>query len=131
MTPEEGPLVEGKKPKVVAHMLDAERAMEMAEGCIAAQKNPDTEHLSEYVCEVCGLTEVLTEEEAYKAGWDYPPFIGAWRILSPRTCPGCPIVHTAYWYILNRTPEDTDPVPDRHLKTIIRIMEEGPSVATA
>ncbi len=26
-----------------------------------------------YVCESCGKTEVMTPEEAFEAGWDYPP----------------------------------------------------------
>ncbi len=26
-----------------------------------------------YVCESCGKTEIMTPEEAFEAGWDYPP----------------------------------------------------------
>ena len=31
-----------------------------------------------YTCEVCGKTAVLTPEEAYQSGWDYPPFMGSY-----------------------------------------------------
>lgn len=26
-----------------------------------------------HICEVCGSEGILTPEEAYRAGWDYPP----------------------------------------------------------
>ena len=26
-----------------------------------------------HICEVCGKTEILTPEEAFNEGWDYPP----------------------------------------------------------
>ena len=52
-----------------------------------------------YICEVCGKREVLTQEEAYYAGWDYPPFLGKYGVLSPRTCPCCPINKTVCWKI--------------------------------
>ena len=29
-----------------------------------------------YICEVCGKVEILTTDEAFEKGWDYPPFIG-------------------------------------------------------
>lgn len=45
-----------------------------------------------YVCEVCGNTEIMTPEEAYQEGWDYPPFMGSYGVVSARTCPRCPTV---------------------------------------
>ena len=30
-----------------------------------------------HICEVCGKTEILTSEESFNAGWDYPPRMGA------------------------------------------------------
>lgn len=30
-----------------------------------------------HICEVCGREEILTPEEAYRAGWDYPPKMGS------------------------------------------------------
>lgn len=29
-----------------------------------------------HICEVCGKTEILTPEEAFNDGWDYPPRMG-------------------------------------------------------
>ncbi len=31
-----------------------------------------------HVCESCGKTEVMTPEEAFEAGWDYPPRGPVW-----------------------------------------------------
>ena len=76
-----------------------------------------------YVCEVCGIEAELTEAEAYESGWDYPPFIGAWGIVSPRTCPNCPMTETAWWYLIKNGGED---VPEKHRKTIERIIIEQP-----
>lgn len=38
----------------------------------------------------------MTPEEAYESGWDYPPFMGAYGVVSPRTCPDCPMLDTAW-----------------------------------
>ena len=29
-----------------------------------------------HICEVCGKTEIMTPEEAFNYGWDYPPRMG-------------------------------------------------------
>lgn len=84
-----------------------------------AQENPDREHLSHYVCETCDAEADLTEAEAYQAGWDYPPFIGMWGIVSPRTCPNCLIDTTAYWAIISG-----QPLTEKHQATVRRIMGE-------
>lgn len=92
----------------------------------------DTETLNTYLCEVCGREENCSEEEAYANGWDYPPFIGVWGIISPRTCPNCLIDSTAYWFLINRKAEDQSPIPENHMNTIKRILAEegGPSLGT-
>ena len=28
-----------------------------------------------HICEVCGKEEILTPEEAFEKGWDYPPMM--------------------------------------------------------
>ena len=76
-----------------------------------------------YECEVCGLTVSLTEAEAYESGWDYPPFIGAWGLISPRTCPDCVMTDTAWWWIMHHRGE---PLPDKHQRTVLRIQDERP-----
>lgn len=53
-----------------------------------------------YVCEVCDREDDLTEDEAFNAGWDYPPFIGAWGVVSPRTCGDCGIEKTVWWALV-------------------------------
>lgn len=50
-------------------------------------------------CEVCGKTEVLTSEKAYRKGWDFPPRMGAWGVISPRTCNACPTNQTVWWAV--------------------------------
>lgn len=52
-----------------------------------------------YICEVCGRTETLTSMEAMKRGWDYPPYMGEYGIISPRTCCDCSIMDTVWFAI--------------------------------
>lgn len=85
------------------------------------QKNPDTTTINEYICEVCGKVENLTEKDAFESGWDYPPFMGIWGVVSPRTCGDCLIDKTAYWHLLTKGSED---IPEHHMTTIKRILEE-------
>lgn len=47
-------------------------------------------------CEVCGKEELLTSEEAFRTGWDFPPRMGVWGVVSPRTCGQCPINATVW-----------------------------------
>ncbi len=92
-------------------------------------KEETVDPVSRYECEVCGKVETLTDREAFEAGWDYPPFIGTWGIISPRTCGDCGIEKSAYWFILKRTAEDMENIPEQHVNTIKRILAEvgGPS----
>lgn len=46
---------------------------------------------------MCGVEEVLTPQETFEAGWDYPPRMGYFGVVSPRTCPHCPMVSTVWW----------------------------------
>lgn len=75
----------------------------------------------QYVCEVCDKRQVLTETAAFDAGWDYPPFIGEWGVVSPRTCGGadCGIDRTAYWALMTGKP-----LTDQQQDTVQRILEE-------
>ena len=52
-----------------------------------------------HYCEVCGRREQLTAKEAHAAGWDYPPNIGYFGLLGPRTCPDCALTDTLYWKV--------------------------------
>lgn len=50
-----------------------------------------------HVCEACGLTLALTPDEAFESGWDYPPRMGVFGVVSPRTCGDCRINQTLWW----------------------------------
>jgi hypothetical protein len=47
-------------------------------------------------CESCGREGLLNSHAAYEAGWDFPPNMGAWGVISPRTCPNYSIKKTAW-----------------------------------
>ena len=52
-----------------------------------------------HYCEVCGKKEFITADEAHENGWDYPPYIGYFGMLGPRTCGDCLLKDTLYWKI--------------------------------
>jgi hypothetical protein len=52
-----------------------------------------------HYCEVCGKKEFITADEAFNGGWDYPPQIGSFGMLSPRTCGDCTMENTLYMKI--------------------------------
>lgn len=80
-----------------------------------------------HVCEVCGRDEILTPEEAFDAGWDYPPKMGTFGIVSQRTCPRCPINKTVWWKIAveHKSPST---LPDEDKAVIERILHEPESI---
>lgn len=49
-----------------------------------------------HYCEVCGKKEYISADEAYNTGWKYPPKIGTFGLLGPRTCGQCSITSTLY-----------------------------------
>lgn len=52
-----------------------------------------------HYCEVCGKKEFITAEEAFENGWDYPPNIGQFGLIGPRTCGDCQMTDTLYWKV--------------------------------
>lgn len=72
-----------------------------------------------HICEVCGKEETLTPQEAFEAGWDYPPDFGQFGVLSPRTCPNCGIQDTAWFAFMSGKP-----ITEKHRQTIERIKNE-------
>lgn len=52
-----------------------------------------------HYCECCGKKSFITAEQAFNEGWDYPPQIGSFGLLGPRTCGDCRITDTLYWKI--------------------------------
>lgn len=76
-----------------------------------------------HICEVCGKKEFLTSEEAFNKGWDYPPNIGSFGAISPRTCPNCSINDTLWFeLVINKT--SVDDLSKNHKKTLLRIKKE-------
>lgn len=79
------------------------------------------------VCEVCGRIEVLTPEEAYQQGWDYPPYMGAFGVISARTCPNCSIMDTA-WAAMVIEKKALWELTEHQRETINRILAEPDSL---
>lgn len=52
-----------------------------------------------HYCEVCAKKELITAEKAFNDGWDYPPNMGDFGLLGPRTCGGCLLKDTLFWKI--------------------------------
>lgn len=52
-----------------------------------------------HYCEVCGKKEFITAQDAYDSGWDYPPHMGHFGLLGPRTCGKCRLKDTLFWKI--------------------------------
>lgn len=79
-----------------------------------------------HICEVCGKTEVLTPEEAYDLGWDYPPMVGSFGIVSARTCPNCSINETIWWKFITKG-SNVD-LSEKEKETLDRIINEPKSI---
>ena len=80
-----------------------------------------------HVCEVCGKSEILSPQEAFDAGWDYPPRMGSFGVLSPRTCGNCAMTDTLYWKLTTGEKSGED-LTENQLETIHRIMGEPESL---
>lgn len=80
-----------------------------------------------HVCEVCGRREILTPEEGYAEGWDYPPFMYPFGVLSPRTCPSCSLMDTAYWAIAAKG-SAFEALTKSQKKAVLRILSEPESI---
>ena len=84
------------------------------------------EHAFEHWCEECGRTELLTPQEAYEQGWDFPPRMGQRGVISPRTCGSCPITATVWWVMAIDKATIDDLTPGQR-KVIARILHELPA----
>lgn len=52
-----------------------------------------------HYCEVCGRKEFITAQDAFDSGWDYPPNMGHFGLLGPRTCGSCLLTDTLFWKV--------------------------------
>lgn len=85
------------------------------------------QHSFWHICEICGKRELLTPEEAFEQGWDYPPRMGTFGVLSPRTCGSCAMVDTLYWKIITGELSSQD-LDERQTETFLRIQGEPESL---
>lgn len=65
-----------------------------------------------HICEACGKKEFMTAEAAFIKGWDYPPKMGKFGVIGPRTCGDCGIEQTVWWNIV-KSGEDMKPAEDK------------------
>jgi len=80
-----------------------------------------------HICENCGKEELLTSDEGHVSGWDYPPRLGTFGIVSPRTCGDCGIETTLWWTIcMKKTP--ITQLSKKQLGTLWRIQTEPESI---
>lgn len=79
-----------------------------------------------HYCECCGQKKFMTPQEAFDEGWDYPPKMGVYAVISPRTCGKCSITDTVWWK-LNMNKEQKillEDLSDREKTVINRIIFE-------
>ena len=79
------------------------------------------------ICEVCGRKEILTPQEAFDQGWDYPPMMGHFGVLSPRTCPNCNMMDTV-WAAITMLGKRAEDLTDEQQQVIVRIVSEPDSI---
>ncbi|WP_353892908.1 hypothetical protein PRVXH_002298 [Proteinivorax hydrogeniformans] len=80
-----------------------------------------------FVCEACGQKMIMTPAEGYKAGWDYPPYMYPFSVISPRTCNKCGIEKTVWWEICMKH-KTFEELTDSQKETIERIYREPESI---
>ena len=81
-----------------------------------------------YICENCEKIGLYhNEEEAFKDGWDYPPKMGNYRVLSPRTCGQCSIDTTLYWAIHTGKIKSAHEMTPKQKATLLRILDKPDS----
>jgi|LakMenEpi03Aug12_release.lakeMendotaPanAssembly.Ray.scaffolds.fasta_scaffold893026_1 hypothetical protein len=89
-----------------------------------------TEPRLRHICEVCNRTEILTPAAAFEAGWDYPPRMGAYGVVSPRTCGDCGMAGTV-WAAVAMQGKGPDDLTDAQRATLARIAGEPESIMVA
>jgi hypothetical protein len=80
-----------------------------------------------HICEICGLDEILTPDEAFEAGWNYPPRMGHFCTISDRLCPKCPSQETIWWIVMMEC-RSADALTDRQRAAVDRMLTEPESL---
>ena len=86
------------------------------------------EHKLIHICEVCGLSKSMTSEQAFNEGWDYPPRMGMFGILSPRTCGNCTIEKTLWMAVPSGKIKTLEDMTLEQRVVLARIQNEPDSI---
>jgi hypothetical protein len=82
-----------------------------------------------HICEVCLRDEILSPDEAFASGWDYPPRMGHFGIISPRLCPDCPTPDTVWWALMMMPGGGSaDALTERQRAAVARMLAEPESL---
>ena len=81
-----------------------------------------------HICEVCGKTEILTPEQAFNEGWDYPPRMGMFGVVSPRTCGDCSVVGTLWMALQSGKVKSISDMSPKQRAVLERIQNEPASI---
>ncbi len=84
-----------------------------------------------HICEVCGKAKIMTSEEAFNEGWDYPPRMGTFGIVSPRTCGDCSIMDTLWMALISRKIKSIEDMTPEQRIVLNRIQNEPDSIIPA
>lgn len=79
-----------------------------------------------HYCECCGTKKFMTPKQAFDEGWDYPPKIGIWGVISPRTCGNCSMTDTVWWKLNTNKDKKVsiEDLSDKEKEVVRRIMFE-------
>lgn len=120
-------LKEEEKNKEFKKWCEENQYKEIPSAEVQAKNENQSGLILRHICECCGKEQTISSEEAHAQGWDYPPKMGSFKIVSPRTCGECVIQNTLWWEITcNKTPMSQ--LSERHQQTLERILTEPESI---
>ncbi|RUS44582.1 hypothetical protein ELR57_22630 [Cohnella sp. AR92] len=83
--------------------------------------------LYRHICEVCNKEAILSPDQAYNQGWDYPPRMTKFQVVSPRTCGSCSIAGSLWW-AMTMEGKQIDDLSQQQRETLHRILNEPDSI---
>ena len=71
----------------------------------------------------------MTPEQAFNEGWDYPPKMGTFGVISPRTCGdgNCNLTKTL-WFALDQEHKEVKDLSEEQKTVLRRIQNEPESI---